>query len=115
MNRKIFLRTVLCASLTVPFFANSQGTIGEQCKGTTKTNQQCKNIVDNESGLCYLHDPNYIKKEETQSVVCSDTTQAGNPCKVRTKDESGVCHHHRDWYLNWNELALVGLVVRGEI
>ena len=101
MKRTTFLNVALSATLAIPFIVSGQCTawndyIGEQCKGITVNNQQCKNTVNNVSGLCYLHDPNYIKKEEIKSVVCSDTTQTGNPCKVRTKDESGVCHHHRD-------------------
>ena len=101
MKRNTFIKSVLFASLSIPLIVNSQCTVlasydSEQCKGITTQNVQCKNTVKNTSGLCYLHDPNYVKKTETTSVVCSDTTQAGNPCKVKTKDASGICHHHRD-------------------
>tara|TARA_Y100001963_G_C6416885_1_gene280948 strand:- start:139 stop:405 length:267 start_codon:yes stop_codon:yes gene_type:complete len=66
-----------------------------QCEGITKSNNQCKNTVKN-GNLCYLHNPNYVKTEDTKSIVCGGTTKSGNPCKNKTKDSSGLCHHHRD-------------------
>ena len=66
-----------------------------QCTGITKSNNQCKNTVKN-GNLCYLHNPNYVKNEDTKSVVCNGTTQKNQPCKNKTKDSSGLCHHHRD-------------------
>ena len=97
MNRITFLKVALGAALVVPLIANSANWYdNEQCKGITKQNIQCKNTVKSESKLCWLHDPNYVKPTETESVVCSDTTKTGNPCKVKTKHESGICHHHRN-------------------
>ena len=66
-----------------------------QCKGVTKSSVQCKNITKTKSSLCHLHDPNYVKKVEGNTVICSGTTKAGNKCKNRTKDISKMCHHHR--------------------
>ena len=66
-----------------------------QCEGITKSNNQCKNTVKN-GNLCYLHNPNYVKTEDTKSVVCTGTTKKNKPCKNKTKDVSGRCHHHRD-------------------
>jgi hypothetical protein len=65
------------------------------CQGLTKDSVSCKNIVKN-GNLCYLHNPNYVKTEDTKSVVCAGTTKSGNVCKNKTKDSSGLCHHHRD-------------------
>ena len=68
-----------------------------QCDGITKSNNSCKNTTTDSSGLCYLHNPNYVKVvDNTTSVVCSGTTKSNNPCKNKTKDSSGLCHHHRD-------------------
>ena len=97
MNRITFLKVALGAALVVPLIASGTNWYdSERCKGMTKQNAQCKNTTKSESGLCWLHDPNYVKNTETKSVVCSDTTKIGNPCKVKTKHESGICHHHRD-------------------
>ena len=68
-----------------------------QCNGFTKSNNQCKNTTTDSSALCYLHNPNYVKKTEcTYAVICSGTTKSNNPCKNKTKDSSGFCHLHKD-------------------
>ena len=67
-----------------------------KCDGITKSNNSCKNNTVDTSGLCYLHNPNYVKKvDSTTSVICSGITKSNNPCKNKTKDSSGYCHHHR--------------------
>ena len=67
-----------------------------KCNGITKSNNSCKNNTVDTSGLCYLHNPNYVKKvDSTISVICSGITKSNNPCKNKTKDSSGHCHHHR--------------------
>ena len=67
-----------------------------KCNGITKSNNSCKNNTVDTSGLCYLHNPNYVKKvDSTISVICSGITKSNNPCKNKTKDSSGYCHHHR--------------------
>ena len=67
-----------------------------KCNGITKSNNSCKNNTVDTSGLCYLHNPNYVKKvDSTTSVICSGITKSNNPCKNKTKDSSGYCHHHR--------------------
>ena len=67
-----------------------------KCDGITKNNNSCKNNTVDTSGLCYLHNPNYVKKvDSTISVICSGITKSNNPCKNKTKDSSGHCHHHR--------------------
>ena len=65
------------------------------CQGLTKDSVSCKNTVKS-GDLCYLHNPNYVKTEETKSVICSGTTKSNKPCKNKTKDVSGFCHHHKD-------------------
>ena len=69
-----------------------------QCDGITKSNNQCKNKTIDTTGLCYLHNPNYVKvvSDTTTAVVCGGITKSNNPCKNKTKDSSGLCHHHRD-------------------
>jgi len=68
-----------------------------KCNGITKSNNSCKNNTIDTSGLCYLHNPNYVKKvDTTTSVICSGTTKSNNPCKNKTKDSSGFCHLHRN-------------------
>ena len=68
-----------------------------KCDGITKSNNSCKNNTVDTSGLCYLHNPNYVKKvDSTISVICSGITKSNNLCKNKTKDSSGLCHHHRD-------------------
>ena len=69
-------------------------TTSTQCTATTKQNVQCKNTTSNNSGLCYLHNPNYVKPSKDASVVCSGTTKAGNNCKRKTKNASGLCYNH---------------------
>ena len=67
-----------------------------KCDGITKSNNSCKNNTVDTSGLCYLHNPNYVKKvDSTISVICNGITKSNNPCKNKTKDSSGHCHHHR--------------------
>ena len=65
------------------------------CQGLTQDSVQCKNTTK-QGNLCYLHNPNYVKTEDTKSVICNGTTQKNQPCKNKTKDVSGLCHNHRD-------------------
>ena len=88
MLKKTMLIGVMCVSLL--------GISQTQCNGITKNNIQCKNVVKDSSGLCYTHDPNYVKKTDNKTVICSGTTKKNQPCKNRTKNLSGKCHNHRD-------------------
>ena len=81
--------TLSVAALTIAMMSYGQ----TQCKGLTKDSIQCKNAVKT-SDLCYLHNPNYVKKTNTKPVVCSGTTKAGNNCKNKTKNSDGLCHLH---------------------
>ena len=68
-----------------------------KCNGITKSNNSCKNNTVDTSGLCYLHNPNYVKKvDSTISVICNGITKSNNSCKNKTKDSSGFCHLHRN-------------------
>ena len=94
MKRKQFLGAALAVlvSSTLSFGQ----TTSNQCTATTKQNVQCKNTVKAKSGLCYLHDPNYVKVNKlTTTVVCSGTTKANNKCKNKTKNLNGFCHNHQ--------------------
>ena len=60
-----------------------------KCNGITKSNNSCKNNTVDTSGLCYLHNPNYVKKvDSTISVICSGITKSNNLCKNKTKSLS---------------------------
>ena len=85
-------KTMLIGMMCVSFLGISQ----TQCNGLTKDSVQCKNVVKDISSLCHLHNPNYVSKSETKSVVCSGITKKNKPCKNRTKDLSGRCHNHRE-------------------
>ena len=93
MNRKRFLGTAL-AVLVCSTLSFGQ-TTSNQCTATTKQNVQCKNTTTDASELCYLHNPNYVKKTKTTTVVCNGTTKAGNNCKSKTKNSNGFCHNHQ--------------------
>ena len=92
MNKKQFLGAALAVlvSSTLSFGQ----TTSTQCTATTKKNVQCKNKANNKSKLCYLHNPNYVKKDNSATVVCSGTTKSNNKCKNKTKNTSGLCHLH---------------------
>ena len=83
--------TLSVAALSIAMMSYGQ----TQCKELAKNNVQCKNITKTKSSLCHLHDPNYVKKVESNTVICSGTTKAGNKCKNRTKNGSGLCHLHK--------------------
>jgi len=85
-------KSLIIGMVCVSFFGMSQ----TQCNGITKSNTQCKNTTKDSSGLCYKHDPNYVKKSDSKTVICSGTTKQNQPCKRKTKDISGKCHNHRD-------------------
>ena len=93
MNRKQFLGAALAVlvSSTLSFGQ----TTSTQCTATTKQNVQCKNVVKDNSELCYLHNPNYVKPSDKVTVVCNGTTKAGNKCKSKTKNLNGFCHNHQ--------------------
>ena len=92
MNRKRFLGAALAVlvSSTLSFGQ----TTSTQCTATTKQNVQCKNTSKDNSKLCYLHNPNYVKSSDSATVVCNGTTKAGNNCKRKTKNASGFCYNH---------------------
>ncbi len=64
-----------------------------QCKGLTKDSVQCKNTVK-VGELCYLHNPNYVKKSKKSAVQCSAFTKKGKRCKNKTKGPNGKCYLH---------------------
>ena len=83
--------TLSVAALTIAMMSYGQ----TQCTGITKTNNQCKNVIKVKSGLCHVHDPNYVKVNKlTTTAVCSGTTKANNPCKNKTKAPNGKCYLH---------------------
>ena len=82
--------TLSVAALTIAMMSYGQ----TQCKGLTKDSVQCKNTVKI-SNLCHLHNPNYVKKEVSTTVICSGTTKSSNKCKRKTKNISGLCYNHK--------------------
>lgn len=83
------------AALLIAGASFAQTNKSTQCTALTKKDVQCKNSTK-QGNLCYLHNPNYVKTEETKSIVCNGITKSNKPCKNKTKDVSGFCHHHRD-------------------
>ena len=82
--------TLSVAALSIAMMSYGQ----TQCEGLTKLKIQCKNTVKI-GDLCYLHNPNYVKKETSIAVICNGTTKTGNNCKRKTKDISGLCYNHK--------------------
>ena len=94
MNRKKFIGAALAVlvSSTLSFGQ----TTSTKCTATTKKNVQCKNTGWNNSSLCYLHNPNYVKKNEnSESTQCNGISKStNNQCKRKTKNINGFCHSH---------------------
>jgi len=82
--------TLSVAALTIAMMSYGQ----TQCKELTKDSIQCKNNTKAKNSLCYLHNPFYISKTKTITVICNGITKTGNKCKNKTKNESGLCHNH---------------------
>ena len=96
MNRKQFLWAALAVLVSSTLsFGQTTSNESTQCTATTKQNVQCKNVVKDNSELCYLHNPNYVKKSESTTVICSGITKSGNNCKRKTKNASGLCYNHQ--------------------
>ena len=99
MNRKQFLNGVFAMMMFATLsFGQSFELITEQCSELTEKNVQCKNTTSDESGKCYLHNPNYVKKDtDVESTQCNGTSKSTNEqCKRKTKHSSGFCHNHRN-------------------
>ena len=95
MNRKQFLGAALAVLVSSTLsFGQTTSNESTQCTATTKQNVQCKNVVKDNSELCYLHNPHYVKKSESTTVICSGITKSGNNCKRKTKNASGLCYNH---------------------
>lgn len=70
-------------------------TQAQTCGAKTKANTECKAHVKVMGMKCWRHDPDYVKKPESQSVTCKGTKKDGDKCTLKTKHASGYCHHHR--------------------
>jgi hypothetical protein len=79
------------AALTIAVMSYGQST---QCNVLTKDSVQCKNKTTQVS--CYLHNDNYVSKDNVKATICSGTTKKGRNCKNKTKNTSGLCHLHKD-------------------
>ena len=97
MNRKQFLNGMF-AMMMFATLSFGQNNDVKQCSEVTKKNVQCKNTTSDESGKCYLHNPNYVKKDtDVESTQCNGTSKSTNEqCKRKTKHSSGFCHNHRN-------------------
>ena len=82
--------TLSVAALTIAMMSYSQ----TQCNKLTTDSVQCKNTTKAKNSLCYLHNPNYVKKSKSTSVVCGGITKKGKGCKNKTKNTNGKCHLH---------------------
>jgi len=87
-------KSIIIGMMCVSFLGMSQ----TQCKGTTKSNTQCKNVIKKENSLCHNHDPNHVSEDKNkgETVICSGKTKQNQPCKNKTKDKNGKCHNHRN-------------------
>ena len=97
MKRKQFLGAALAVLVSSTLsFGQTTSNESTQCTATTKQNVQCKNVSKDDSKLCYLHNPNYVK-DEGESTQCNGTSKSTNKqCKRNTKHLSGFCHSHRN-------------------
>ena len=95
MNRKQFLGAALAVLVSSTLsFGQTTSNESTQCTATTKQNVQCKNASKDESKLCYLHNPNYVKPSNNATVICSGTTKSGRNCKNKTKNTNKLCYLH---------------------
>ena len=85
-------KSLIIGMMCVSFLGISQ----TQCNGLTKDSVQCENTTKDISKLCYLHNPDYVKKVKSKSTICSGSTQKGRSCKRKTTHLSGRCHNHRN-------------------
>ena len=97
MNRKQFIGAALAVLVSSTLsFGQTTSNEKNKCTATTKKNVQCKNISKDSSGLCYLHNPNYVKKNNNESAQCKGISKSTNlQCKRKTKCESGFCQSHK--------------------
>ena len=79
--------------------SSSSTSPSTQCKGKTKSGEQCKNMTKDESGYCHLHSDQAVGSSQqpeklATSVQCSAKTQSGARCKRMTKSQNGKCWQH---------------------
>ena len=68
--------TLSVAALSIAMMSYGQ----TQCKSLTKDSIRCKNTSKN-SELCYLHDPNYVKKSNKSTTICIGITKRNTKIK----------------------------------
>ena len=95
--------TTSVAALTIAISSYSQINDYNKCRQILKNGNECKNKVkfvegnDEQYPLCYLHNPNYVKKNDVESTQCNGTSKSTNKqCRRNTKHSSGFCHNHRN-------------------
>ena len=95
--------TMSVAALTIAMMSYGQTNDYNKCKQILKNGNECKNKVkfveenDEQYTLCYLHNPNYVKKEVVESTQCNGISNSTNKqCRRNTKHSSGFCHSHRN-------------------
>ena len=95
--------TMSVAALAIAISSYGQSNDYNKCKQLLENGNECKNKVkfveenDEQNPLCYLHNPNYVKKEVVESTQCNGTSKSTNKqCKRNTKHLSGFCHSHRN-------------------
>jgi len=79
--------------------SSSNPSSSTQCKGKTKSGQQCQNMTKSESGYCHLHGDQATgsvqqPEKRSASVQCSARTQSGSRCKRMTTSPNGKCWQH---------------------
>ena len=81
------------AALLIAGASFAQTNKSTQCTALTKKDVQCKNSTK-QGNLCYLHNPNYVKRNNNKTVICNGITKSGNKCKNKTKNNNNLCHLH---------------------
>ena len=95
--------TMSVAALTIAISSYGQTNDYNTCSNILENGNKCKNKVkfveenDEQYPLCYLHNPNYVKKEVVESTQCNGISKSTNKqCKRKTKDLSGKCYSHKN-------------------
>ena len=95
--------TMSVAALTIAISSYGQTNDYNTCSNILENDNKCKNKVkfveenDEQYPLCYLHNPNYVKKSDVESTQCNGTSKSTNKqCRRNTKHSSGFCHNHRN-------------------
>lgn len=102
----------LCLKLKKDKVLNQGECMAEQCRGTTRSGERCKNTRTTIDGYCHLHT---IRKSEPD-VKVPDATGSGNKSSMSTDTEStNVAGTRKSFWLLSGILFVAVLLVAGVI